>query len=189
MPGPDRTRDERRAAVRQLDNEGLSARAIATQLNIGKDTVRRDLAALASESADGVRHGGPDTSPEAPDGSASLTAALSGAVRQLAPLGTFSAVTVRLHGAADTVAQPEAPDGAAGGATADGDTLAVALDHDMHEHLAVLAEAGHSAQDAVQVAVAFLADAYRSAWDYDECPRGTRPRLWASCVPRVRKDQ
>ncbi|MCX5362893.1 hypothetical protein OG864_29785 [Streptomyces sp. NBC_00124] len=44
-------RATRRATVRQLaDEEGLSARAIARQLGIGKDTVRRDLD--ATEPAD-----------------------------------------------------------------------------------------------------------------------------------------
>jgi hypothetical protein len=42
----------RRATVRHLaDTEGLSARAIARRLNIGKDTVRRDLAATEPTTA------------------------------------------------------------------------------------------------------------------------------------------
>lgn len=49
---PDRSM--RRASVRQLAQRGMSHRAIAAQLGVGKDTVRRDLAQLA--------HGGaPDT--------------------------------------------------------------------------------------------------------------------------------
>jgi hypothetical protein len=40
------SRDARREAVRQFDDQGLSARAIATRLGVGKDTVRRDLEAL-----------------------------------------------------------------------------------------------------------------------------------------------
>lgn len=40
-------RATRRATVRQLSDAGMSARAIAAKLGVGKDTVRRDLATLA----------------------------------------------------------------------------------------------------------------------------------------------
>ncbi|MEU1474547.1 HTH domain-containing protein [Streptomyces sp. NPDC005760] len=43
------TRTDRRTLVRQLSEDGLSARAIAQRLKVSKDTVRRDLAALAEE--------------------------------------------------------------------------------------------------------------------------------------------
>ncbi|MFF1686066.1 hypothetical protein [Streptomyces sp. NPDC058254] len=42
---------ERRARVRQLADDGLSNRAIARQLDIGKDTVRRDLSATDAPAA------------------------------------------------------------------------------------------------------------------------------------------
>lgn len=42
-------RAARRAIVRQLADRGMSARAIAAELGVGKDTVRRDLEALAHD--------------------------------------------------------------------------------------------------------------------------------------------
>lgn len=40
-------RATRRATVRQLADQGMSARAIAAELRVSKDTVRRDLEAMA----------------------------------------------------------------------------------------------------------------------------------------------
>lgn len=44
---------DRRTTVRHLAAEGHSARAIATRLGVSKDTIRRDLAALASPTGSG----------------------------------------------------------------------------------------------------------------------------------------
>jgi transposase-like protein len=58
------TRADRRTLVRQLSEEGLSARAIAERIGVGKDTVRRDLAALERRSA---TQGAPSSEPRTPD--------------------------------------------------------------------------------------------------------------------------
>ncbi|MFJ2178914.1 hypothetical protein ACIOHE_39225 [Streptomyces sp. NPDC087851] len=154
MPGTDMSRDDRRAAVRQLDREGLSARAIAARLNIGKDTVRRDLAALSQD---------------APPPDSRLTTALVG----LLLLGRVrhGAPAAERHGSpADELAT--------------GGRLTVALTPELREHLDVLAEAGHSPEDAVRYAAEVLADTYRHAWDYDRCPRGVRPTIRIGPAPR-----
>ncbi|MEV7871482.1 helix-turn-helix domain-containing protein [Streptomyces sp. NPDC088124] len=148
-------RDTRRATVRQLADQGMSARAIAAHLGIGKDTVRRDLAALG---------------PDAPPPDARLTTALAGLlllgrVRHGTPTG-------ERHGAP----QDETPSDA---------RLTVALTPELREHLAVLAEADHSPEDAVRYAVEMLADTYRHAWDYDQCPRGVRPVIRIGPDPRA----
>lgn len=54
------TRTDRRTLVRQLAETGMSQRKIAARLRVSKDTVRRDLAALESQSGDG------DAPPDAP---------------------------------------------------------------------------------------------------------------------------
>lgn len=54
------TRGDRRTLVRQLAEEGLSQRAIAKRLKVSKDTVRRDLDAIAQDDA-------PPAEPEARD--------------------------------------------------------------------------------------------------------------------------
>jgi hypothetical protein len=60
------TRADRRTLVRQLHEEGLSRRAIAERLGVGKDTVRRDLAAIEREPApESAPPGAPDV-PDAP---------------------------------------------------------------------------------------------------------------------------
>ncbi|MDX3024045.1 HTH domain-containing protein [Streptomyces acidiscabies] len=58
------TRADRRTLVRQLNAEGLSARRIAERLKVGKDTVRRDLEAIASEDA---QQAAPPGAPDVPD--------------------------------------------------------------------------------------------------------------------------
>lgn len=56
------TRTDRRTLVLQLRAEGLSQRAIATRLGVGKDTVRRDLERGEPEAApDDAPPGEPDT--------------------------------------------------------------------------------------------------------------------------------
>jgi transposase len=72
------SRDARREAVRQFDDQGLSARAIATRLGVGKDTVRRDLEAL--------RQAAPPATPVPDDGAPvradRLTMVLDGTLRE-----------------------------------------------------------------------------------------------------------
>lgn len=58
------TRADRRTLVRQLHEQGLSRRAIADRLGIGKDTVRRDLAAIERQAAEETA---PPDAPGAPD--------------------------------------------------------------------------------------------------------------------------
>jgi transposase-like protein len=57
------------------------------------------------------------------------------------------------------------------------DQLTLDTDADLREDLAILAEAGHTPEHAVMYAVQLLADAYRTAWDYADVPRGTRPQV------------
>jgi IS30 family transposase len=77
--------------------------------------------------------------------------------------------------AASPGASPGAPD----------DVLTVALDNDLRDHLAVLAETGHDAQSAVTLALETIADAYRYAWDYALTERGTPPEIRV----RIKGDQ
>jgi hypothetical protein len=70
-PLADVARVERRAAVRHLAQQepGLSHRAIAARLGIGKDTVRRDLAqGGAPAAAPPAAPDAPPTPPDAPSG-------------------------------------------------------------------------------------------------------------------------
>jgi hypothetical protein len=57
------------------------------------------------------------------------------------------------------------------------DTLALPLTPDLRDDLAVLAQTGLDDAAAVARAVQLLADAYRTAWDYDDVPRGTAPHI------------
>ncbi|MFJ9917640.1 helix-turn-helix domain-containing protein [Actinacidiphila glaucinigra] len=115
---------QRRATVRHLADQGMSARAIGAHLGISKDTVRRDLAATAQS---GARQDEP---------------------RQPCPL----------LGAAPPVGW-----------------LTIPVDDDLHDHLAVLLAGGHTVTDAIRRSTELLADAYRTAWDYADLPRGVRP--------------
>ncbi|MEU1302809.1 helix-turn-helix domain-containing protein [Streptomyces shenzhenensis] len=58
MSHPQLTRTERRAKVAQLlaHDPDLSARAIAAQLGVGKDTVRRDIDAIRATSTPPAPH-------------------------------------------------------------------------------------------------------------------------------------
>ncbi|MEU4092014.1 hypothetical protein [Streptomyces sp. NPDC026673] len=51
------------------------------------------------------------------------------------------------------------------------------LDEGVYDDLAVLMRPGGTASDAIRLAVRHLADAYRTAWDYDDVPDGTAPRI------------
>lgn len=104
MSQPALTMDARRAAVAQLlaHDPDLSARAIAAQLGVGKDTVRRDMDALRATGA-----------PTAPQDDATLALALDEPLRQAL------AVLRATRGLPDTPAQNIAAARAAIRATAD----------------------------------------------------------------------
>lgn len=71
------TRADRLTLVRQLSDQGLSQRAIAKRLNIGKDTVRRDLERIAAEAEpDDAPPADPDETdaPQVSDGAAEVDA-------------------------------------------------------------------------------------------------------------------
>ncbi|MFJ1581580.1 DeoR family transcriptional regulator [Streptomyces sp. NPDC088182] len=177
MRSTDPARDERRAEVRRLGAKGLSTRAIAARLDVSKDTVRRDLEALSREAA-AERHGEPDCGSGSPQECAAISVALTGALDQLASHERrLRALTDRLGH--NDLAHRDAPPGA----PPQHDTVTVALDNVTRGHLDVLAEAGHTAHDAVRLAVEQLADAYRTAWDYEVCPRGTVPRTRITVCP------
>lgn len=84
---------------------------------------------------------------------------------------------------------PPAPDTRATGArqdvppaTPDPDRLTVQVDASLRDDLAVLAQAGVDAQAGIRLAVQLLADAYRTAWDYNQYDRGTRPYIRIEAV-------
>lgn len=76
------TRADRRTLVRQLSQEGLSARQIAGRLGVGKDTVRRDLEAIERQDA---QEAAPDAAPNAPDAPQVIDGAPAEAAPQDAP--------------------------------------------------------------------------------------------------------
>lgn len=57
------------------------------------------------------------------------------------------------------------------------DVLVLDLDPDLRDDLAVLAEAGLTAQQAVALAVHFVAFGVNDAWDHQVCPRGILPTM------------
>lgn len=65
-----------------------------------------------------------------------------------------------------------------------GKALSVRVDADLSDDLAVVMQTGVIASDAVRQALRLLADAYRKAWDYDDCPRGTAPQILAVQIAR-----
>lgn len=157
-------RDTRRTAVRQLADDGLSQRRIARRLGVSKDTVRRDLAELAQTDA-------PDPEPAAP--------ATTSACATPAPPGEPPAPEACATPAPDD--EPPAPEPAPPaptGAPLPDDWLAIGLDDDLRDHLAVLQSTGRTLTAAIRDSIELLADAHRDAWDYEECPRGTAPRIY-----------
>ncbi|MCZ4611840.1 hypothetical protein O3S80_50465 [Streptomyces sp. Lzd4kr] len=131
------TRADRRTLVRQLADEGLSQRAIAKRLKVGKDTVRRDLEAIAHEDATGDAPPGEPDDPDAPQASTGDTAVS-------APPG-------------EPPAQPSgrAPDPHAG--------IDVSQCAGLRHDLALLAQTGKPPEALVYQAVISMAHAYRQA--------------------------
>lgn len=143
----------RQAVVRQLIEQDptLSARKIAGQIGVGKDTVLRDLAEIRQAQEQPAPETGaaePEPAPETPD--IDEDDAPRGAQHEPPPT-------------------PDAPP--------DADCLTVALDDQLRHNLAVLAEAGHTHEDAVRLAVAVLARAYTGAWKWRLYPQGVAPRV------------
>lgn len=101
---------------------------------------------------------------------------------QLAGQGTSSKAVAKRVGVSESTvrrwraAERAEQDGATGTEPAE-QLLTVALDDDLRDHLAVLAEGGHDAQAAVAMALELIADSYRSAWDYGTYERGTPPEI------------
>lgn len=155
---------QRRAAVRQLADEGLSQRRIARRLGVSKDTVRRDLAELAQADAT-------DADPPTPlASSASATPAPDG--EPPAPEGCATPAPDDEPPAPEPAPPPPA------GAPLPDDWLAIGLDDDLRDHLQVLQSTGRTLSAAIREAVEHYADAHRDAWDHEECPRGTAPRIY-----------
>ena len=78
------------------------------------------------------------------------------------------------------VSEPGTPDSAphsAPGTPADDELLTVACSDQLREDLAVLAQAGHTPDEAVSLAVSILARAYTGAWTFGLYPPGTAPRV------------
>lgn len=108
-------RAARRATVRQLADRGMSARAIAAELGVGKDTVRRDLRDLeALTRATSATAPEPDAPPAAPPAEPEragifvpLTGAVPGAVLALRRAGLSGAEGIEwaLRLAADVCSQ------------------------------------------------------------------------------------
>lgn len=149
------TRADRRTLVRQLDAEGLSARRIAERLGVGKDTVRRDLASLASEDAQqdappgapGVTDA-PQVGEDVSDGGAPQDAPLAGPGAAGAPDGDAPGAPVAQL--PRRVAQPLAGIDLSGWPAARRD-------------LAVLAQTGRSPEAMAHQAINALAHHYRQA--------------------------
>jgi hypothetical protein len=125
--------------VRQLNDQGLSRRAIADRLGVGKDTVRRDLAAIEREEATADAPLGACAEPDAPQASQAVTG-------QTAPQDAPVAQLPR------RVAQPL-------------DGFDVSRWPALRRDLAVLAQTGRSAEALVHQAVTAMAHNYRQALD------------------------
>lgn len=143
-------REQLREQAHQLIAEGLSNRAIGARLGVGKDTVRRWRTTDCATTHSGAPADAPPAAPDAPP--------LQAARATPPPDDAAAAAPAALHGAR---------------------RLTLALDDDLDEDLALLAAAGLGSAAAVARAVQLYADAVRSAWDYDDAPRGTLPRICA----------
>ncbi|MFI1767498.1 HTH domain-containing protein [Streptomyces sp. NPDC020800] len=153
MPAP-LTITARRAMVAELlrQEPGISQRSIAARLGVSKDTIRRDVDAIEAaqrQAAPRPADAEPEPAPDAPQ-----------RAEDDAPPSTPDAPPVALD---------DAPPGA--------DHLTVPLGDQLRAGLATLAEAGHSPEDAVRLAVAVLARAYEGAWKFGLYPRGAAPRV------------
>lgn len=143
----------RQALVRQLlaGDPTLSNRDIAAQLGVSKDTVRRDRAEMRqADSQPAPEPAAPEPEPE-PD-------PLDDAPEDAPP------------------APPDEPTPAPDAPPAE-DRLTLAHDDQLLAALDTLAEAGHTRDDAIRLAVTLLARAYEGAWKFGLYPHGVRPRV------------
>jgi len=132
------TRTDRRTLVRQLRDEGLSQRAIARRLGVGKDTVRRDLEQDEPAAApDDTPPGEPDTVAAPQVGLAEVEEAAPGGAPQDAPVAQLPR----------RVADPLAG-------------MDVSQWRALRRDLAVLAQTGSSPESLVHLAVVALAHQY-----------------------------
>ncbi|WP_435969324.1 helix-turn-helix domain-containing protein [Streptomyces sp. Qhu_M48] len=141
----------RRATVAQLRATGLSIREIAARLGTTKDTVHRDTQALSRDTA--TPSDQDCRTPVAPD---ILTVALPAATPATDP-ATPSRDT------ATPPATPAVP------------TLTVPLDTALLADLATLTRNGTTPALAIRRALAYMAGAYRQAWDADLYPPDADP--------------
>lgn len=146
------TRADRLTLVRQLREEGLSQRAIASRLHVSKDTVRRDFARLDAQDAPDSE---PDTEPRGeppvrPDSEAAPQAS-KGDVQDSAP------------DSAPGTEPPAEPAAALPRRTGAG-RLEMDLRHwpGLRRDLALLAQTGCTPEELVAAAVRALAVGYRS---------------------------
>lgn len=151
------TRTDRRTLARQLRAEGLSQRAIARRLGVGKDTVRRDLGQdPPSAGPDDAPPGEPDTAAAPPVSAVEAEETAPDDAPQDAP----SAETVA-DVAADTVV-PRAPVARLPRRMADTElTIDLRQWPGLRRDLAVLAETGVSAEALINQAVVVLTHGYK----------------------------
>lgn len=162
------TRADRLTLVRQLAEEGLSQRAIAKRLKVGKDTVRRDLERLAAEDE-------PDDAPPVETGDLAAPQVSEAMPEESAPGDAPQDAPVARQGAPDDA--PVASQGAPGAPL----VRRVAhprLEMDLRQwpatrrDLAVLRQSGRSVDELVSQAVVVLAFGYRQALDRGEIEPG-----------------
>lgn len=146
---PATARTVRRARVRQLaqDEPELSLREVADRLGISKDTVRRDLEAMAQDDTAPVAH----TAPQVTAGGAEQGETPGAAC----DTGTTGGAATDAPGAtAATLPRRIAPGGVA---------LDLSQWPELRRDLALLAQTGRSAEALVRQAVTALAFGYRTA--------------------------
>lgn len=132
------TRTDRRTLVRQLRTEGLSQRAIARRLGVGKDTVRRDLRDEPAAAPDDAPPGERDTAAAPQVSSVEVEEAAPGGAPQDAPVAQLP------RRVADPLAGMDMSQWRA-----------------LRRDLAVLTQSGMSAETLVHQAVVTLAHQYR----------------------------
>lgn len=160
----------RRTRVRQLTEQGKSLREIAGLLGVGKDTVSRDLAVMRRDAQDETRVSHPGATP---------AGSLSGqASRRSADPDALPGQADVLLGHPDTAGATPLPVPETGRpvpATGATPRLSLPMSRRVADDLAVLADAGHSQDNAVAYALELLANTYRHAWMRGLTPRHVRP--------------
>lgn len=142
------TRADRRTLVRQLSEEGLSQRAIAERLKVGKDTVRRDLERIAREAATETAPSDEPCTPDAPQTSEGGT---GGDAPQDAPVAQLPHRVAQPLGGVDLSQWPA-----------------------VRRDLADLVRCGRSAEAVAHMAITAVAHAYRQALARGDLEHGQR---------------